>query len=95
MYIDRATEKAQRKRTNIRNISDVREHAIETLDLLSKGHIDVQETQATAKVYDTIISTCKLEIEYGRYCQSEISVPFLEDAEPIQGSSKQKLLGDE
>lgn len=61
-------------------MSDLRVHAVETLNLLRNKDIDTIEAGVTAKVYDSIISSCKAEMEYARLKDCEVTIPFLDDA---------------
>jgi hypothetical protein len=61
-------------------MSDLRIHAVETLNLLRNKDIDTIEAGVTAKVYDSIISSCKAEMEYAKLKDCEVDIKFLEDA---------------
>lgn len=65
-------------------MSDLRVHAVETLNLLRNKDIDTIEAGVTAKVYDSIISSCKAEMEYARLKDCEVTIPFLDDAKAAE-----------
>lgn len=82
---------------DIKNINDLRAHAILTLKKLEKGKIDMSEAGVTAKLYESVISSLKIELEYNKMLGSDPFIPFLEDESNTKKlMSKQdnkKLLG--
>jgi hypothetical protein len=60
-------------------MAELRVHAVETLNLLRNKEMDITEAVATAKVYDSIISSCKTEMEYGKLTGRDEAIKFLED----------------
>jgi hypothetical protein len=64
--------------SKIQNITQLREFALETLDRLKNGDIDLQEALAAGKVCDTVINTVKLQIDYDKVLGGEIKpIPFM------------------
>lgn len=62
----------------INNISDLRDHAVLTLEKLSKKYIDVTEAGVTAKLCETIVSTIKAQLEYHRMLEVKTHISFLD-----------------
>jgi len=66
---------------NIKNIEDLRNHAIKTLDKLESKKIDLAEAGVTAKLYESLMSSLKTEIEYHKLLGHLPKIKFLESAE--------------
>lgn len=66
---------------NIKNLDDLRRHAIETLTRLEKREIDVSQAGVTAKLYESIMSSLKTELEYHKMLDQRPCIPFIEGAE--------------
>lgn len=64
----------------IKNIKDMRDHALQTLSKLEKRQIDITEAVATAKIYSSIISTVKAELDYHKMLDQVPCIEFLESA---------------
>lgn len=50
----------------IKNLEDLRNHALETLDKLKKHEITIEEAGATSKLCENVVSTLKLEMEFSK-----------------------------
>jgi len=61
----------------IENIDDLRDHALNLLQKLEDKKIKVQEAGITAKIYESIISTVKTQMEYARMLKVDPDIPFL------------------
>jgi hypothetical protein len=61
----------------IKSIEDVRNHAVWTLERLVQGDIDTTQAGVTGKLYEGIISTVKLQLEYSRLTGEEPQIDFL------------------
>ena len=75
----------------IKNINQLREHALLTLERLGSGKIDCTEAGVTAKIYESVMSSVKVELEYNRMLGSEPKIKFIEDGNPHYTHS-QKLI---
>ena len=71
----------------LKTIENLREHALETLDKLSKGSIDTAEAGVTGKLCESVMSTIKAQLEYARMLGKEPFIPFMGNL------SKNKNLG--
>ncbi len=58
----------------------MREHALGTLNKLAAHKIELMEAGVTAKLYESIISSLKTEIEYHKMLGNEPTIKFLEGA---------------
>lgn len=76
----------------IKNIEDLRHHAIQTLKKLEKKEINTTEAGITAKLYESIISSVKTELEFNRMLEKEPDIPFLEYKKTIDVTKKAKLI---
>lgn len=61
----------------IKDIGMLREHALNTLEQLAAGEIDVAQASATGKLCDGIISTIKTQLEYSRMIQEDPDITFM------------------
>lgn len=63
----------------IKNIEQLREHALLTLERLQNQDIDVAEAGVTGKLCEGVISTIKAQLEYARMTHNdEPEIPFME-----------------
>ncbi len=63
----------------IKNITLLRDHALETLEKLASGKIDVDEAGVTGKLCESVMSTIKSQLEYAKMLNREPNIPFLGD----------------
>ncbi len=63
--------------SKIKNIEQLRDHALLTLEKLSNGDIDTAEAGVTGKLCEAVIATVKSQLEYARMLQEEPQVPFM------------------
>jgi hypothetical protein len=61
----------------VKNIEDLREHAIDTLHRLERKEIETKEAFMSHKIYEAVISTCKAELEYCKATDQVPNIPFL------------------
>lgn len=79
---------------SVNNIEKLRLHAIETLHKLEDGVIDTGEAGVTHKLYESVVSTCKAEMEYNKMLSRRVIIPFLEtDATPVHESTGSNVKG--
>lgn len=69
----------------ITNIDSLRQHAIDTLDKLSKREISVEEAGVTGKLCENIVSTIKVQLEYSKMIDQQPEISFLEDCTMPKG----------
>lgn len=62
----------------ITNITELCEHALGTLEKLSKKQIEVAEAGVTGKLYETVISSLKLQLVYAEMRDEEPNIDFIE-----------------
>ena len=62
------------------NIEELREHAILTLKKLESKAIDMAEAGVTAKLYESLMSSLKTEMEYHKMLGHLPRIKFLEGA---------------
>lgn len=65
----------------MKNIKELRDILINTLDKLQNGEVNIQEAKQTANLAGKIINTAKVQLEYNIYTQSNKRVAFLESDE--------------
>ena len=65
----------------IKNVKDLRDHLIVTLDELKSGKIGLRDARTTATVSGKIIKSAELQMEYNAYSGSKKKVKFLESDE--------------
>ena len=65
--------------SKIKNIDDLRQDALDTLEKLSNGEIDVDQAGVTSKLYENVMSTVKTQIQVAVMLRREPNIPFLGD----------------
>jgi hypothetical protein len=80
--------------SKIKNMEDLREHALETLEKLASGQIDTAEAGVTGKLCEGVIATVKSQLEYARMLNQEPTIPFMSSSTGrlIEGSKPTKEL---
>ena len=81
----------------IKNVTDLRDFAIETLESLRKDEISIQNAATRAKLVDNIINTVKAELDYNRVTSQDLIIPFMQNEGKLieMNSPKIKLLSKE
>lgn len=74
----------------MKNIEELRGHAIDTLKKLESKKIDMAEAGVTAKLYESVISSLKTEMEYHKMLGQSPRIKFLEGA-VIDIASQKKI----
>lgn len=69
----------------MKNITDLREHAIETISRLRSKKIDICEAGTTSKLYENIISSLKMELEHRKMIGDDSPIAFLGSEKLIRG----------
>ena len=62
---------------SVKNITDLRDDALKTLEKLQKGKIDIEEAGVTSKLYENIMSTIKTQLEAAKMLGLQPNIPFL------------------
>lgn len=79
----------------IKNMENLRDHALETLEKLAAGTIDTAEAGVTGKLCEGIIATVKSQLEYARMINEEPNIPFMQishGAKTLEGKYESKNL---
>lgn len=66
--------------SKVRNMNELREIMLETIEKLRDGKIEPTDALAMSKSCDTVIGTIKSQYEYAKLTRSQPEIPFLEDA---------------
>lgn len=79
----------------IKDIDELRQHAIETLKKLLTGEISTEQAGVTGKLCENVVSTLKVQLEYAKMLAQEPSIDFLENCtlpkgRIIEGVKEQK-----
>lgn len=64
--------------TKIRNIEELRDHALATIDKLAAGKIDVTDAVAASKLYSNVMDSVKLELDYHKILDRKETIHFME-----------------
>ncbi len=76
----------------INSIEDLRNHAIKTLEKLESKKIDMAEAGVTAKLYESLMSSLKTEMEYHKMLGQLPRIKFLESATYEVKANKQAMI---
>lgn len=63
--------------SKIRNINDLRDYALDTMESLRSGTLDIQDAIAISKLIDTTINTVKTQIDYNKMIGDQTSIEFM------------------
>ena len=81
----------------IKNILDLRKHAAQTLELLERGKIDNAHAAVNAKLYESMVSSLKTELEYHKMLKQRPVIDFLDCAPLLEietpKKTKVKMIG--
>lgn len=69
----------------ITNIDSLRNHAIDTLEKLTRKEISVEEAGVTGKLCENVVSTIKVQLEYAKMLQQDPEINFLENCTMPKG----------
>ncbi len=64
----------------IKNLDQLRNHALETLEKLSEGKITIEEAGATSKLCENVVSTVKLQLEFAKIVNKQPQIEFMGDS---------------
>lgn len=78
--------------SKINNITKLREYALEVLENLREGKIEINEALAAGKSVDSVIATIKIEMDYQRITGEVKQIPFMSNNEKIIEHEKVPLL---
>ena len=77
----------------MKNITELRDNAIETLLKLQRKEISCDEAGVTGKLYENVISTLKTQLEYNKMLKKETIIPYLEECQPLLYNESFKRIG--
>jgi hypothetical protein len=64
--------------SKIENVTELRNDLINVYQDLRSGKLGLKEAKQTALVANTIVSTCKVQMDYNEFTKSDSKIPFLE-----------------
>lgn len=76
---------------NVLDMDSLRSHAINLLKQLEDGTITASKAQATVKIYDSIVDSVKVQMQYAHLKMCEPEIPFVGDC---VGKSKLELFDE-
>lgn len=79
----------------IKTIEDLRDHALELLEQLSRGEIDTSQAGIGGKLCETAIASVKSQMEYARMLGHEPNIPFMHKSHQgklIEGDRQKQLI---
>ena len=77
--------------SKIKNITELRELALEILEKLRDGKIELAEAVTTGKLCDNVINIVKAELEYHRMIGEQPKIPFMQGQRLIEGQTVKSL----
>ena len=72
---------AKRISKSVKNIADLRRHALDTLDMLVNGDIDVEDAHAASELYKDVMGTLKVEVDYYKAIGKQREIAFFDGIE--------------
>jgi len=72
---------AKRISKSVKNIADLRRHALDTLDMLVNGDIDVEDAHAASELYKDVMGTLKVEVDYYKAIGKPREIAFFDGVE--------------
>lgn len=70
---------------NLETIVDLRNHALRTLIRLENGDVDVNEVGVIGKLYESVISSVKTELQYANMIGMKPKINFIEESATYTG----------
>lgn len=88
--------KTNRTESSIKNIDDLRRHALITLDRLQAYEVSIEEAGVVGKLCESVMSTVKSEMEYAKMLGIKPDIGFVrtDDAIPLQKIEEKKISRD-
>ncbi len=71
---------------SIKNIEQLRNAGLEILDQLKSKSINPAEAGITAKIFETIMTSVRLQMEYSSQLKEIPHIPFLQSCHKSQGN---------
>jgi hypothetical protein len=66
--------------SKIKNMNDLREAALDTIEALQKGEIDISQAQTMGKLCDSVIGTVNAQYAYAKIIGQQPMIPFMDEA---------------
>lgn len=61
----------------IKEITDLRDYALKSLEKLENGEIDTSEAGVIGKLCESVVSTIKSQMEYAKMLGKQPQIPFM------------------
>lgn len=71
-------QRKDRPPIKVNTIADLRRHALQTLDKLVDGDMEVEDAHAASKLYGNVIDMLKAEVDYNKMLGKHKEIEFLE-----------------
>ena len=78
-------DKQEQLDVDLSTIMDLRNHALRTIMRLERGEIDVNEVGVVGKLYESVISSVKTEIQYAKMLNLKPKIAFIENSATYDG----------
>lgn len=76
--------------SKIKNIRDLRDHALQTLEDLKSDKISIQQAATNGALYSSVISTIKAQLDYAKAIDEPPKIEFM-NAGPIYEIEQSKM----
>lgn len=74
-------QRNKRKNIQVNNIADLRRHALNTLDLLCEGEIEVEDARMASELYANVLGILKAEVDYNKAIGRHKEISFYDGIE--------------
>lgn len=66
-----------KSKIEVKDINNLRDHAIQTLDMLVSGEIEIEDAMAASKLYGNVVDMLRVQVDYNKYCGNDVQIDFL------------------
>lgn len=84
--------KGKRNPIQVNNISDLRRHALNTLNMLIEGDIEVEDAKVASDLYGNVLGILKAEVDHNKMVGKIAPLPFYESTESEQPALSAKTI---
>lgn len=78
--------------SKVKSITDLRNEALDTLEGLRNGTIEMAHAAVVAKVCDAVINTIRMQVDYAKTTSTPLQIDFMnDDKAPLEITDQRDL----